>query len=342
MRTSKYEIFIGRQLEVNIYDALGTLLIAKGSVLLRSHLEKLEKFKIRTEEIKSAEAPAKNRNIQLEDMVKRAEKHLQGIDSCVAQNGTVPMAEVEENLLPMVQEAAQKHNLFQLLNELKEHGDYRYRQCIGTAVVATALGRRLRLGEAELKLLATASSLYDIGSLKLPSYLVNKASKLDIHETAIMRQHPRLGYELLKQSGVDERVALVALQHHEREDGSGYPNGLKGDQIDPLSKIVALADVYIAMISERPYRPAVAFFEVMDEIHQQTVQGMFDSATALTFLDSLLTSQIGCDVLLSDGRQGKIMLTNVNYPTKPLVALRGDEFINLSTSTGVAIQEIIG
>ncbi len=360
MESNKYDNLIGGRLVENIFDAGGTLLVAKGTELLETHLKKLEKFRIDIDDIKiegvtaeeSANDPAESaasgsisaavHGISLQDMVRRAEERLREIDSFVHQNGTVPLATVEEYVLPVIKEATHRHNLFQLLNELKEHGDYRYKQSIGTAVIATSLGRRLHLPEAELTLLTTAAILYDIGSLKLPSFLANKPLKLDVHETAIMKQHTVLGYELLQQSGVDERVALVALQHHEREDGSGYPSGLKGNQIDRLSKIVALADVYMAMISERPYRPAVAFFEVMNDIHQQIVQQQFDLAIGLTFLDSLLSAQIGCDVILSDERRGKIMLTNVNYPTKPLIALPDDAFIDLSKTSTIAIREIVG
>ncbi|MNN39831.1 Cyclic di-GMP phosphodiesterase response regulator RpfG [compost metagenome] len=87
-----------------------------------------------------------------------------------------------------------------------------------------------------------------------------------------MKQHTVLGYDLLANSDVDPRIALVALQHHEREDGSGYPHGIKGDQIDRLSKIVGLADIYMAMTSERPHRPAYSFFEVINEIHEGIIR----------------------------------------------------------------------
>ncbi|ANY69334.1 hypothetical protein BBD42_24750 [Paenibacillus sp. BIHB 4019] len=351
---------LGRRLLHHIFDAGGTLLITKGAVLDEFHLEKLERFRVQIEDIRTENiaqedfipevaerevAPSltpEHHSMNLQDMVKRTELLMHEIDRSVIENSKISVESIEDKMLPLIKEVTKRHNLFQLLNDLKEHGDYRYKQTIGTSVIATALGKRLQLDDAELDMLIVAASLYDIGSLQLPSYLVNKTSQLDIHERAIMKQHTYLGYELLKQSGVDERIALVALQHHEREDGSGYPNGLRGDQIDRLSKIVALADVYVAMISDRPYRPAAAFFEVMEVIHRQIIEKRFDSVIGMTFLDSLLAVQVGCEVRLSNDSIGRIVLTNVNYPARPFVALPDNTFIDLSQHPDLSIKEVIG
>ncbi|MFD0676486.1 MULTISPECIES: HD-GYP domain-containing protein [unclassified Paenibacillus] len=95
---------------------------------------------------------------------------------------------------------------------------------------------------------------------------------------------------------MDHRVALVALQHHERDDGSGYPAKLKGNQMDRLSKIIALADVYLAMISERPHRPSFVFYQVINELYTNILQNRFDPVIGMTFLNRLMSSQVGSDV----------------------------------------------
>lgn len=346
MRAKEYEEFIGKRLLDDIYDTNDTLLIRKGTVLLNSHIEKLANFRIKTADINAVKddrsspksKPSDNRDAK----AKRAREQLNEIDYFVHHNGIVPIADVEEKVLPFIKETAERYNLFQVFYELKEQGDYRYRQIIGVAVLATALGRQLQMDEDELALLTTAAILYDVGSVKLPSTLINKPAKFDIHEYAIMKQHTILGYKLLLESKVDPRIALVAEQHHEREDGSGYPKALKAEQIDRLSKIVALADVYVAMISDRPYRSAYPFFDVIDHIHQQIVQNHFDPVIGLQFLDLLLSRQNGCEVILSDNRRGKILLTDVNYPSKPLIVLDDHEFVDLSKLDDVVIKEVIG
>lgn len=357
----EYDFFIGKRLGSNIYGDNGILLISKDTVLLQSHIDKLANFKIRIGRIEEAVAASleeqpehpETENTELESLLrpssiesrkqaKRAELHLQEIDKLVLNNDVVPIDDVEEKILPFIKETAKKYNLFQVFSDLKDQGDFRYKQSIGVAVTATSLGRRLRLNEEEMELLAIAACVYDIGLVKLPSSLLNKQGRFEKHEYEIMKQHTVFGHELLLNSDADPRIALVALQHHEREDGSGYPHGIKGDQIDQLSKIVTLADTYMAMISDRPHRPALSFFEVINEIHKGIIHKRFDSFIGMTFLDSLLASQVGCEVHLSDGRKGKILLTNVNYPTRPLIGLDHNEFIDLSKINNIHIADVIG
>jgi HD-GYP domain-containing protein (c-di-GMP phosphodiesterase class II) len=146
---------------------------------------------------------------------------------------------------------------------------------------------------------------------------------------------------MLKQSGVEERVAIVALQHHEREDGSGYPAKLKGPEIDRFGKIVALSDVYLALVSERPQRPALPFHQVIHNLHGDIVRNRFDSVIGMTFLNRLMSAQVGSDVMLTDGRKGKIVLIHPNYPTRPLIALE-DGFIDLSKTDSIQMKEVFG
>ncbi|WP_052737103.1 HD-GYP domain-containing protein [Paenibacillus algorifonticola] len=353
MLVKDYEQLIGKILTKSIRDTKGTLLIRKGTILLKSHTERLAKFKIQIGEVTTIDANAAELNQEVSDHTpkqkpsiresyEKAKQHFNDMDQFVRQNGIVPIEELEREVLPFIKEIAKRYNLFQLFSELKEQDDYRYRQCIGTAVIATSLGKRLGLEENELALLTTAASLYDIGLVKLPTAIVTKQSRLDTHEYAIIKQHTILGHELLLQSGVEPRVALVALQHHEREDGSGYPSGLKGEGLDRFSKIVGLTDFYMAIISERPYRAALQFFEVIEEIHQQIILNRFDSVIGLTLLDMLLSTQIGCEVVLSDNRRGTILLNNYNYPTRPFIALENHEFIDLSKFEDIKIIEIVG
>lgn len=361
MSLEEYDIFIGKRLGGNIYANNGILLISKDTLLRKSHIDKLANFKIKLRIIEEAvedspeEQPGHSEaevtevksllrpsSIESRKKVKQTEKLLQEIDKLVRDNGIVPIDDVEENILPLIKDTAKRYNLFQVFSDLKEQGDFRYKQSIGVAVIATSLGKRLNLDEEELGLLAIAACVYDIGSVKLPSSLVTKPGRFDKHELEIMKQHTVLGYDLLANSDVDPRIALVALQHHEREDGSGYPHGIKGDQIDRLSKIVGLADIYMAMTSERPHRPAYSFFEVINEIHEGIIHKRFDSFIGMTFLDSLLANQVGCEVRLSDGRKGRILLTNVNYPTKPLIAVDHNEFIDLSKTNLIHIMDVLG
>ncbi|WP_123043341.1 HD-GYP domain-containing protein [Cohnella candidum] len=342
MRYDEYSHLGGKRVLHHVMDNKGLLLIPEGTVLTEHHIELMANFKVDVFDVIVQEVETGPANqAEVRELVNKTAARLQDIDHFVQANGTVPVLELEEKVLPVIMEAARKRNLFQLFADLKSMADYRYKQSIGVVVMSAMLGKWLHLDQKELSLLNSAASLYDIGSVKLPSYLLKKPERLLPSEREIMKEHAMLGYELLLESGVDPRIARVALQHHEREDGSGYPQGIKGSEIDPLSKIIALADVYVAMTSARPYREAYAFYEVIHEIHKQIIQGRFDSAIGLTFLNGLMAAQIGSEVILSDERKGRILLINPNYPTSPLVSL-DDEFIDLSKDGSVKIKEIVG
>lgn len=377
MCCEQYEGLIGKKVLHNIASKSGMLLIPEDTVLLEEHIGMLDKFRIDPYDILVEEVPEERGPLaagksewsdsalasqakpeqpgadqgQAEavavartdtgELVKRADAKLRDIEKLIWDNGKIPLPEVEAHVLPALMEATQNRNVYRLFADLRAEEDYRFKHSIGVAFLSAMLGRWLGLDEQEVAKLATAASLCDVGTIRLPSALLNKTSGLLPHELEIMKQHTRLGYEMLKQSGVEERIAVVALQHHEREDGSGYPARLKGAEIERFSKIVALADVCLAMMSERPQRPALPFYQVIHNLHEEIMRGRFDSVIGMTLLDQLMSAQVGSDVRLTDGRVGKIVLIHPNYPTRPLVALKNG-FIDLSKTDLIGLMEVLG
>ncbi len=131
-------------------------------------------------------------------------------------------------------------------------------------IIAEALG----MPEEEIKTLTSAAPLHDIGKIGVPDAVLHKRGSLTDEEFAIMRKHPLIGYEILRdsQSRFVQMGAVIALRHHERWDGSGYPDGLKGDAIPLPARIVAVADVFNALTSERPYKRAWSAQEAFDYV----------------------------------------------------------------------------
>jgi HD-GYP domain-containing protein (c-di-GMP phosphodiesterase class II) len=358
LQFTSFEDLVGKRLLHSVLNSKGMMLIPVDTILTKNHTEKLEKFNIDiydihvelvVEKIKDETALAESDTIGLTEAtsvgsggsVKQTNALLQGIENVIKDTGQIPITEVENILLPTIMEATQSRNIYKLFSDLKSEGDFRFKHSIGVAYIAALLGRALKLDEKEISLLTIAASLCDIGSIKLPAALLHKASELEPDEYELMKQHTIIGRELLEKSDIDHRIALVAHQHHEREDGSGYPEKLTASQIDPFSKIVALADVYVAMTSERPQRLPLPFYEVINVLHNDIIQNRFDSRIGLTFLNLLMTAQVGSDVTLTNGKKGTIVLIYANDPARPLISIE-DQFIDLSKTNSVQIMEIVG
>ncbi|MDH7574852.1 MAG: HD domain-containing protein [Candidatus Saccharicenans sp.] len=136
------------------------------------------------------------------------------------------------------------------------------------AKLAEAIARELGLPEAGVEGLKLAAEIHDIGKIYVPSEILSKPTKLTDLEYTIIKTHPQAGYEILKNIEFPWPIAQIVLQHHERINGSGYPKGLKGGEILPEARILAVADVVEAMSSHRPYRPAFGIDRALEEIKQ--------------------------------------------------------------------------
>ncbi|HZX31486.1 MAG TPA: HD domain-containing phosphohydrolase [Rhodocyclaceae bacterium] len=134
------------------------------------------------------------------------------------------------------------------------------------SLLAEAIARELGLPEEDAEGIRFAALIHDIGSIRIPSEILCKPGPLKSIEYAIIKSHPQAGFELVQEVDFPWPIAETILQHHERLDGSGYPRGLKGDEILPSARILAVADVAEAMSSHRPYRPALGIAKALEEL----------------------------------------------------------------------------
>jgi putative nucleotidyltransferase with HDIG domain len=132
--------------------------------------------------------------------------------------------------------------------------------------LSLAIARKLEYGEDACSTLRTAGMLHDIGKLGVPAEILSKPTALGKIEFELIRTHPQAAYEILADIAFPGPVAEIVLQHHERQDGSGYPKGILGEAILPEARILAVADVVEAMASHRPYRPALGMDAALNEI----------------------------------------------------------------------------
>ena len=134
--------------------------------------------------------------------------------------------------------------------------------------IATFIAQEIKLPQDKIEGIRIASLVHDIGKISLPAEILNKPTKLSETEYSLIKDHSQVGYDILKSIDFPWPIAQIVLQHHERLDGSGYPNKLKGDKILLEAKIIGVADVVEAMSSHRPYRPALGIDKALEEISQ--------------------------------------------------------------------------
>lgn len=153
-----------------------------------------------------------------------------------------------------------------LVKVVEQRDPYTSGHSLGVAKVSKAIAQEMGFSEEESLGIYVAGILHDVGKVSVPIEILVKPGPLTELELGFIRMHPQAGYEVLKGIAFPWPVAEVALQHHERFDGSGYPKGLKGEEIHKEARIVAVADVVDAMIHSRPYRPALGMEKAIEEV----------------------------------------------------------------------------
>lgn len=219
------------------------------------------------------------------------------------------------------------------INCLRGHHEYTYTHCINVGILSVGIGMKFNLKRDELLHLGTAGMLHDIGKKGVPVEILDKRGKLSSEEFDIIQKHPEFGYKMLTEALELCAVTKVGvLQHHERFDGSGYPRGLKGNEINMYGRILAVADTYDAMTSDRAYRTAVTPWEAVEYL-MGAGNCLYDSSVIDQFIRCITVYPIGSVVELSDGTQG-IVVKNYgdcilrplirNIKTKDLIDLKND------------------
>lgn len=230
-------------------------------------------------------------------------------------------------------------HLFDMIHSLRGYDDLTYIHSMNVALISSMIGTWLQMSKADINMLMLAAILHDIGKLTIPSTILKKPSRLSDEEYVIIKTHAMRGYNLLRPRNIDDRVKLAAMMHHERCDGTGYPLGLQGKQIHAFAKIVAIADVYDAMTSARVYRSSLCPFEVI-RLFETEGLSMFDPRFIMTFLDHMCVSYLNNDVVLSNKIQGKIVMMNKNFLSKPVVQV-GEQYIDLSKDPTLTIEALL-
>ncbi len=267
----------------------------------------------------------------LKDMFNRVVMQNEEIDS------EMILSEVEN----VVKESRNSLHIMDMLQCMRGYDDVTYVHSLNVALLSNVIGKLVfpKISEEDLRVLTLAGLLHDIGKMMIADDVLLKKDRLTIAEFNLVKTHVLHGNNILKKMNLDPRIAEVAMRHHERCDGSGYPGGYKRNQIDPFSKIVAIADTYDAMTSDRTYRSAICPFEV---IHMFEREGLtkYEVEYLLPSLSVAVQAYINTNVYLTTDEIGKVVMINTEELSKPVVKV-GRIYYDLTKDHSVSIDRII-
>ena len=224
-----------------------------------------------------------------------------------------------------------KDKLFHV-QSVRNQDEYVFSHSVNTAILSIKTALKMNLNRRRIRDLALGTMLHDLGKIKVPSSILDKEGELTEHEYEKVQKHVEYGYEWFKDEfELSSLVKYIVRYHHEKNDGSGYPEGKKEDDLHDVAKVVSVCDVFDALTSDRPFRTRWSNNKALDYIvsHGGVT---FDREVVKSFKDVVALYPIGTKVTLNDGRQALVSEHNDYFPERPVVKViedqQGDELEN--------------
>lgn len=259
------------------------------------------------------------------------------------QAGTpVDVTSVRKIMLPLFEKAMEEPAGILGLHHYCKKEDYLYHHAVSIGLLSGYIAKKLNFEQKDILQIVLAGSLCDCGMAKLPPKIMIKKSVLDVNEFEEVKRHPIYSLNMVQSSSfLKEEAKLALLQHHERLDGEGYPLGQKREKMHEFSRILAVADVYHAMTSERVYRKKHSPFKVLEMILYEDF-GKFDIAVVNALVAGITHFSIGSKVKLSNGFTAEVLFIESNAPTRPMVrVIESEEILQLEKNRKLFIEEIL-
>lgn len=261
------------------------------------------------------------------------------LSEIVEQNAALDPSDLLRQPLELIERSGSGSNTFDMIHNMRDYDDLTFAHSMNVALLNYVSASWLNWSEEDREMAMLCGMLHDIGKLKVSHSILTKPGKLDNVEYKHIQKHPIYGYKILQDKGLDEHIKNAALMHHERYDGSGYPLQLSGESIDKFARLTAISDVYEAMTAARCYRGPMCPFRVIEVFEEEGFE-KYDAEMVLTFLSNVGATYVRNACILSDGREGEIIMLNKEKLSRPVVQC-GYDYVDLMKHPDLKIEKLM-
>lgn len=328
----------GMKIDQAVVDKSGRNLVQRGSILDNYVIDSLLKMGVMMVYIQSGEetagdieksiSPQARKQIErlhtddrfkveLSDSVKT--RVAEGIQFIYSNTESKELADATNNIASNLMNAINSTDAIAVdISALKTSDEYTFKHSVDVATMSMVLAKQQGLSQKQIYEIGVAGLLHDIGKTKIPLDILNKPARLTDEEFAVMKQHPVFGYRMIKdRDEFSNEICMAVLQHHEKMNSKGYPVGFPSDKITQYARILTIADIYDALVTERPYKSAFSQREAVEMIMSMT--GELDLTAMKSFLESMILYPVDSIVELSNGEKAKVVKNNPHYILRPTV-----------------------
>ncbi|MVX65401.1 HD domain-containing protein [Clostridium chromiireducens] len=332
-----------------LYDSDGRVLVREGVTLSEGVISKIKNINIlsiyiideySSEEIEDIIKPELRQKAII--TIKEAFSNINRLTVAdkFSKKETVYFENIENMAENLIENILSNRNILLSLVDIRSMDNYIYSHSVNVAVISLIIGITLKLPKKQLQHLCIGALLHDVGKSFIPKEILMKEEELTPEETLILKQHSTLGYKYLSDSyNLSAHSKVIALQHHERCDGLGYPNGLTNSEINILSKIVSIANAYDELSSGRPNKKAMFPSDVLEYLMSNAGK-IFDYDIVITFCKIVIPFSKGTLVELSTGDIAVVQETLPNFPLRPIVKILRSTDSNMINKEVNLIDEI--
>lgn len=339
----------GSRLARSIYNSFGHLLLREGTIVTDEFIQSLKKMGYYTLYIEDGLID----DIIIEEAISletrtQAVFCVHKVMDDIKHGKTIKVSAVKNIVAKIIDELLSNKDFVYTLSDIRSHDDYTFYHSVNVTVISLIIGTSLHYNKNQLAELGLGAILHDIGKTKINTNIINKPTKLSAEEFEEVKKHAWFGFDILrKKPEIKLTSAHVALQHHERFDGTGYPLGIKSKKIIEYARIAAIADVFDALSNDRCYRKKMPLTYIYTYLAEKS--GIdFDDYILDRFIEKVAIYPQGSKIMLNDGRTGFVIKQNITNPKRPVIRLFWHEEkeippieVNLLDNPTLAIANII-